>query len=122
MHIQLLARHPAASHLLPLAQQRLRFALRRMAWWVQRVDVSLDDDNGPRKGQDKRCRLMLRTRQGHALVLTDVADDWHVAFERALARLVRSVGSLHRRLAAAPRLRRGDLLGLPSRHAIPDAL
>ena len=122
MQIQVLARDPAASHLLPMAQQRLHFALRRLAWWVQRVDVSLDDDNGPRKGQDKRCRLLLRTRQGHALVLTDVADDWHVAFERALARLVRSVGSLHRRWTAAPRLRRGDLLALPSRPASADPL
>ncbi len=116
MQIQVKTRAADASALQPLARERLRFALRRLAFWVQRIQVSLEDDNGPRQGQDKRCRLRLHTRQGHALVLTEVADDWRVAFERALARLVRSLSQLHERHTHAPRLpqvRRGDLLALP---------
>lgn len=122
MNIQGFARDSSASTLLPLATQRLKFALRRLSWWVQHVELRLEDENGPRQGQDKRCRLLLRTRQGHALVLTDVADDWRVAFERALARLVRSLSSLHQRLNAVPRLRRGELLALPGPSASSDPL
>lgn len=124
MQIDVKTRTAAASPLLPLTRERLRFALRRLAFWVQRIEVNLDDDNGPRNGRDKRCRLMLRTRQGHALVLTEVAEDWRIAFERALARLVRNVSSLHERLTDSPRLprmRRGDMLALPSRSAAIDA-
>jgi ribosome-associated translation inhibitor RaiA len=115
MQIDFSSRDPHASPLGPLAAQRLRFALKRLAWWVLRVRVHLDDDNGPRTGNDKRCRVQLKTRQGHELVLTEVADDFRTAFERALARLVRSLSSLHQRAATPtrlPRQRRVDLLGL----------
>ncbi len=114
MQIDFSSRDPQASPLGPLAAQRLRFALKRLGWWVLRVRVHLDDDNGPRTGNDKRCRVQLKTRQGHELVLTEVADDFRTAFERALARLVRSLSSLHQR-ATTPlrvnRMRRGELLG-----------
>jgi ribosome-associated translation inhibitor RaiA len=116
MNIDFSSRAAQAASLAPMATERLRFALRRLAWWVLRVRVHLDDDNGPRAGHDKRCRVQLKTRQGHDLVLTEVADDWRTAFERALARLVRTLFSLHQRATEpqrVPRLRRGDLLALP---------
>ena len=120
MDIDFSTRAAQAAPLAPLATERLRFALRRLAWWVLRVRVHLDDDNGPKAGLDKRCRVQLKTRQGHDLVLTEVADDWRIAFERALARLVRSLFSLHQRNTSVqrlPRLRRGDLLALPGGEA-----
>ncbi len=113
MDIDFSTRDAQAAPLAPLATERLRFALRRLAWWVLRVRVHLDDENGPKKGHDKRCRVQLKTRQGHDLVLTELADDWRTAFERALSRLVRMLFSLHRRSTEAPRIprvRRDDLL------------
>jgi hypothetical protein len=121
MQIEVSAKDPAASALLPVATDRLRFALRRLAWWLQHVQVRMEDENGPRSGHDKRCRVLLKTRQGHAVLMTEVADDWRVAFERALARAVRKLGQLHDRVTKAPRARRltalrtGDLVALPGR-------
>jgi ribosome-associated translation inhibitor RaiA len=118
MQIEVKSRAPDAAPLAPMATERLRFALRRLAWWVQRVQVRLEDDNGPRKGQDKRCSVQLKTRQGHDLIVSEVADDWRVAFERVVSRLARSLAGLHRRAAAVPRSRRGTAFLQPT----PDSL
>lgn len=115
MDIEICERQAAA---LPqgLARTRLRAALRRLGGWVMRVHVRLSDDNGPRGGVDQRCQLRLQTRQGHALVVTAVAEDARAAFELALQRLARLLGRLHTRVAQGarvPLLRHGELLAWP---------
>lgn len=108
MDVQISSRALPVSEWSPVAKRRLRTALRRLAWWVRSVRVHLDDENGPRGGVDTRCCVQLRTRQGDELVLNEVAADWRSAFERALARLVRTLTGLHRRRSTPrPAARRG---------------
>ncbi|HUQ69192.1 MAG TPA: HPF/RaiA family ribosome-associated protein [Planctomycetaceae bacterium] len=40
-----------------LVQHKLHYALDRFGHWVQRVEVALEDLNGPKGGVDKRCRM-----------------------------------------------------------------
>ncbi|PXW95193.1 hypothetical protein C7444_11038 [Sphaerotilus hippei] len=104
MHIEFESRDPATTLLRDTLQQRLRSALRRLAWWVPHARVRLVDDNGPRGGQDKRCQLQLSPRQGPPVVVTAVADDWRTAFERALARAAQGLRRRHARQQDRPLL------------------
>lgn len=42
-----------------LMQHKLHYALDRFGTWVQKVEVALEDVNGPKGGVDKRCRMMV---------------------------------------------------------------
>ena len=75
-----------ASALRTVADARIRFVIRRMAWLVPRARVCLSDVNGPRGGVDKRCTLQLHTDRVGTVVVTAVASDWHGALDGALAR------------------------------------
>jgi ribosomal subunit interface protein len=72
-------------------ERRLRFALGRFGGRVEAVRVRVEDQNGPRGGVDKTCRLRARLR-GAAPVGVDEADvDLYVAVDRAASRLARGV-------------------------------
>ena len=89
MQVVFTSRDPQAAGLRQLAEQRLRFALRRLKTRVPRAEVELSDVNGPRGGVDKRCQLALRTDGGGPVVVSSVAGDWRCALDRALARATR---------------------------------
>lgn len=80
---------------LETAFERLRFALRRMDWRIQKVHVRLDDVNGPRGGLDKECTVRLAGSDHQPLVVHARAFEWQQALqqaaERASALLVKSV-------------------------------
>ncbi len=86
MQILFKSRSPKANELREVAQQRLRFSLRRLSWLVPRATVRLSDVNGPRGGIDKRCQLELRTDGGVTAIVTSVASDWRTAIDHAVAR------------------------------------
>src|SRR5512145_1307264 len=97
-------RDPEAARLRELAIHRVRFSMRRLAWWVPRAKLMLSDINGPRGGVDKRCQLELRTDGDRTVVITAIARDWRSAIDSALARAVRAlVRSLARGRAGAQR-------------------
>jgi hypothetical protein len=87
---------------LPLLRERLKLALRRFSGEVTRVRVHLDDVNGPRGGQDKRCVLALSTRDGRQVRLSEQTDHWTTAFAAALERATASLRRQHNRLAREP--------------------
>lgn len=89
MQVVFTSRDPQAAGLRLLAEQRLRFALRRLKTRVPRAEVELSDVNGPRGGVDKRCQLALRTDGVGPVVVSSVAADWRSALDRALARATR---------------------------------
>ena len=97
MQVVFESRDPEAAHLRELAVQRVRFAMRRLAWWVPRARLMLSDINGPRGGVDKRCQLELRTDGERTVVITAVARDWRSAIDNALSRAVRALVRLLRR-------------------------
>lgn len=80
------SRTPDATNLRPLAEQRVRFALKRLAHFVPRARVQLSDVNGPRGGIDKRCQIEIQTEGAGTVVTSVTAREWHSALNSALTR------------------------------------
>lgn len=73
-------------------ERRLRFALSRFSGRIRRIDVFLSDQNGPRGGVDKTCRIVVRLGDGGDVV-AEVSDvDWVIAVDRATTRIGQSTG------------------------------
>lgn len=89
MQVLIETRDIAATDIKSVAEQRLRFATRRLAWLVPRARVQLSDINGPRGGVDKRCQIELKTDGNGTVVVTAVARDWRSALDNAIARASR---------------------------------
>ncbi len=87
------------------AERRLRFALTCCGDCIRGVVMRLSDDNGPRDGADKRCRLRVMLADLPDLVVEDTQADLYVAIDRATDRARRTlVRKIERRQA---RLRQG---------------
>ncbi|MCW8132002.1 MAG: HPF/RaiA family ribosome-associated protein [Planctomycetota bacterium] len=82
------------------ALQRTEFALRRFAERLKRVEVDLADENGPRGGVDKRCRITLALHAGGQVRVEAVSGDAMRALDRAAGKLRQA---LVRRLQKARR-------------------
>ena len=75
---------------------RLAFALGRIGSHVKRVRVLLSDENGPRGGEDKRCRLQVHSRLG--LVQVQETDrDLYAAIDHAAERMRRALARIFAR-------------------------
>jgi hypothetical protein len=97
MQVMFESRDPDGARWRATAVRRVRFVLRRLTWLVPRARLILDDDNGPRGGVDKRCRVELRTGSGEQVVITALARDWRSAIDQALGRAARAVMRLWQR-------------------------
>jgi len=72
------ARGATAATLRDYAAHRLSFALRRFEHQVRHVTVRLVDLNGPRRGVDSRCSMMVDFVGGHR-VFVDATTAWPFA-------------------------------------------
>lgn len=68
-------------------ERRLRFALSRFSGRIRRVNVFLADQNGPRGGIDKTCRIVVLLRDGGSVVAEVNDVDWIIAVDRATTRI-----------------------------------
>lgn len=109
MQVQFNSREPRAWQLRGLAEERLRFVLRRLATGVPVARVQLSDVNGPRGGMDKRCQVELTTEGSGRVVVTSVAGDWRTALDQALARAARFLMRLRGRNRDVRRRRTGGI-------------
>jgi len=75
--------------------RRLGFRLSISDQPVQRVNLHLMDENGPRGGKDKRCRIRIILARVADVVVEDTQVDLYLAIDRAIDRAGRS---LNRRL------------------------
>lgn len=107
VHIESRALHAAT--LRDLAQRRVRFVMRRLAWLVPSAKVQLSDVNGPRGGVDKRCQVELQPLGLPPIVTTCVAADWRQALDQALKRAARTLMRQWHRHQAVPRGERSAL-------------
>lgn len=95
-----------------LARRRLEFALGRFAGRVRSLDLRLTDENGPRGGLDRRCRLVVRlTRPYRLIVIEDVDSEGDALVSRAAERAARAVA---RAIDAAREWPRAPRLGTAS--------
>lgn len=78
--------------------RRLQFALNWASHDVRTVSVRLFDINGPRGGNDKRCRIQIPISGGQDVVIEDTESDLYVAIDRAADRTERSLARRLQRL------------------------
>jgi hypothetical protein len=82
-------------------ERRLDFALGRLDRHVLRVWVHLADENGPRGGIDKRCRVLVRLQHMPDVLVEDRGDDLPSLLDRTINRaglaVRREVGKRHSR-------------------------
>lgn len=75
-------------------EQRLRFALGWADDRLRQISVRLSDENGPRGGKDKCCRIQITFPGAPSVVIEDTETDLYVAIARAADRAARSVAHL----------------------------
>lgn len=73
------------------AERRLGFALARFSPRLGSVTMRLEDVNGPKGGEDKRCRIEARLEGHPALLAEATGDDLYRAIDTAADRLGRAV-------------------------------
>ena len=79
-------------------RDRLRFAMARFRNTIGEVRVRLSDDNGPRGGNDKRCRFEVRIPGMRPLLIDECHQDLYAAIGRGCDRMQqRIVRALARR-------------------------
>lgn len=89
------------------AERRMLFALGRFASQVSVVTVRFFDLNGPKGGEDKSCRMLVKLRQGSEFVLEEIEGDYYRALDFAAERMSRRIARTlerikHERRAHAP--------------------
>jgi len=112
MHLELRARHfPVDSRLQGLCRRHLLHSLGRFEDHIRRVQLWIEDVNGPRGGRDLRCRLRICLRRGGSFSVAWLAERAEAAidevFDRARSALLRRIqrqrrAFLRRRLRFAP--------------------
>jgi len=100
-------------------ERRLYFALDWAHDHVSRISVVLSDVNGPRGGEDKRCRIQVAVPGTADVVVEDTQADLYVAIDRTVDRAGRT---LVRRLARQRRHRHGSSRDILSTAASPAAI
>jgi putative sigma-54 modulation protein len=73
------------------ATRRIEHVLGRLGRKVTRVMLRVVDTNGPRGGDDKRCRLVISGPGLGTVILTEVRGDVYSATEMALYRARRAL-------------------------------
>ncbi|MDP1692503.1 MAG: HPF/RaiA family ribosome-associated protein [Burkholderiaceae bacterium] len=73
------------------AKRRLQFVLTRHSDRIQRVVVRLGDENGPRGGVDKFCRIQVHLLDAPVAVIDDIGADLYAVIDRAVDRVGRVV-------------------------------
>ena len=81
-------------------ENRIRVALTRFTPLVRGLTVTISDENGPRGGIDKKCRLVVRLHAG-TVVVNEQADAVMEAVTLAAERAARSVARVHHRAVDA---------------------
>lgn len=97
------------------AERRLQFAIGSMRGNLRAVAMRLSDENGPRGGEDKLCRIQASLAGEPPVVIEDIQSDLYVAIDRAADRLGRTVA---RRLHRQRRASRASGRAGPADHAL----
>jgi ribosome hibernation promoting factor len=68
-------------------ERRMNFALEQFNSWITHVQVHLEDVNGPKRGIDKQCRILVGIKGGKTIKIEDLDGDLIAAVNRAADRL-----------------------------------
>ena len=106
-------------------EDAIRLALTRFAPLIHGLTAIISDENGPRGGVDKTCRLIVRLHAG-TVVVNEQASAVMAAVTQAAERAARSVARVHHRAVDArqtvrnARRRRRAVPSASDRHVSPD--
>lgn len=100
---------PITAALSDHVKRRLRFALTRHGERIQRVVARLGDENGPRGGADKFCRIQVYLVDAPVAVIQEIDPDLYAAIDRAADRTGRLVAKHLDRSRGSDRRARGDV-------------
>ena len=92
----------------------MRFGLTRQSDRILRVVVRLGDENGPRGGVDKFCRIQVHLLDSPVAVIEEIGPDLYAVIDRAADRVSRVVVKRLDRLQNGRRYGRGDATAGPS--------
>jgi putative sigma-54 modulation protein len=73
-------------------ERKVHFALDQFNSWITHTLVYLEDVNGPRRGIDKQCRMLVSLKGGKTIKVEDIDVDMISAINRAADRLGQVVG------------------------------
>lgn len=90
------------------AERRLLFALSRFSNKIRDVTLVIRDQNGPRGGIDKHCRVTANLIGGPKLVINETSASLDEGVARAADRLGRAVARAIERSRSFPRSRVTD--------------
>jgi putative sigma-54 modulation protein len=79
-------------------ERRLSFVFGSTRRSVRRISVRLSDENGPRGGDDMRCRMQVSLADAPSVVIEDTEASLYVAIDRAADRIGRAVARRIERL------------------------
>lgn len=82
---------PQAANARDFVERRLMFALSRFSDKIDRIDVVISDDNGPRGGVDKTCSVLVKLRRLAAIRVSNTDADVESSVARAVERAGRAV-------------------------------
>lgn len=68
-------------------KDRLQAALDRHESRIDRVVVRLDDVNGPKGGNDMRCRILVRLARGWQVLIEETCEDAYESVTHAVNRV-----------------------------------
>lgn len=72
-------------------RRRLGFVLTRHGDRIQRIAICVGDENGPRGGVDKYCRIQVHLLDAPVAVIKDVGAELYTVIDRAADRVGRVV-------------------------------
>lgn len=76
MHISITDRNKLLNNdLRELCERRLDFALSRFESSIKNIDLVIVDENGPRGGIDKACRICISLHRANDIIINEKASD-----------------------------------------------
>ncbi|WP_320820480.1 HPF/RaiA family ribosome-associated protein [Thalassolituus sp.] len=99
MKIKIQARHVALTKdLKDYVKRRISYALGSRDDKIERIVVTLSDVNGPKGGEDKRCKVLIKLDGKNDIVIDDKQEHFHSAIDLAVDRASRAVSRRIERL------------------------
>ena len=72
-------------------EDRMRLIFTRYGQHVSRIDITLLDINGPKGGEDKRCKIRLKLDGMPSIIIQETDTDMYEAINNCGSRLKRTV-------------------------------
>lgn len=72
-------------------QSKIRLIMGRFEHKIMRIEVCLSDVNGPKGGEDKHCKIIVKPTNSPTIVVQETASDMYDAISACSKRVKRTV-------------------------------